>query len=121
MDAGYQPESAYFETMHELKLIVDLMYEGGMSWMRHSISDTAEYGDYTRGPRIITDETRATMRTILDEIQSGDFAGEWMAESRAGSDNLLRTRESERNHLVETVGAELRSMMPFLEEKAPPS
>ena len=84
MDAGYQPESAYFETLHELKLIVDLLYEGGLSWMRHSISETAEYGDYTRGPRIVTDDTRAEMRRILDEIQSGEFAREWLAESRAG-------------------------------------
>ncbi|MFQ5554931.1 MAG: ketol-acid reductoisomerase [Acidimicrobiia bacterium] len=120
VDAGYQPESAYFETLHELKLIVDLMYEGGLSWMRYSISDTAEYGDYTRGPRIITDETRAAMRTILDEIQSGGFAREWMAESRAGGDNLLRTRAAEQSHLVESVGSELRAMMPFLTPRSPP-
>jgi len=120
VDAGYQPESAYFETLHELKLIVDLMYEGGLSWMRYSISDTAEYGDYTRGPRIITDETREAMRTILGEIQSGDFAREWMAESRSGSANLLGRRRAEQQHLIEEVGAGLRSMMPFLTPKTPP-
>jgi ketol-acid reductoisomerase len=120
VEAGYQPESAYFETLHELKLIVDLMYEGGLSWMRYSISDTAEYGDYTRGPRIITDETREAMRTILSEIQSGDFAREWMAESRAGSVNLLGRRRAEQHQLIEEVGAGLRSMMPFLTPKTPP-
>jgi ketol-acid reductoisomerase len=120
VDAGYQPESAYFETLHELKLIVDLMYEGGLSWMRYSISDTAEYGDYTRGPRIITDDTRAEMRRALDEIQSGAFAREWLAESRAGSPNLLSTRRAEQDHLIEQVGAQLRAMMPFLVPKAPP-
>ncbi|MGQ0849151.1 MAG: ketol-acid reductoisomerase, partial [Actinomycetota bacterium] len=85
VDAGYQPESAYFETLHELKLIVDLLYEGGLSWMRYSISDTAEYGDYTRGGRIVTDETRAEMRKVLDEIQSGAFATEWLAQAREGA------------------------------------
>lgn len=120
IDAGYQPESAYFETLHELKLIVDLLYEGGLSWMRYSISDTAEFGDYTRGPRIITDETRKTMRKALEEIQSGDFAREWLAESKAGGSNFLATRQSERDLAIEKVGAELRSMMPFLVPKAPP-
>ena len=120
VDAGYQPESAYFETLHELKLIVDLMYEGGLSWMRYSISDTAEYGDYTRGPRIVTEETRDAMRTALAEIQSGDFAEEWMDESRAGGRNLLSMRAAEQQQQIERVGAELRQMMPFLTPKAPP-
>ena len=119
VDAGYQPESAYFETLHELKLIVDLLYEGGLSWMRYSISDTAEYGDYTRGPRVITDETREAMRTILDEIRSGEFAREWIAESRSGAANLLATREAEQDQLVERVGRELRGMMPFLVPRTP--
>ena len=120
VDAGYQPESAYFETLHELKLIVDLLYEGGLSWMRHSISETAEYGDYTRGPRIVTDDTRAEMRRILDEIQSGEFAREWLAESRAGAANLLSTRNREQHQQIEDVGSDLRAMMPFLVPKAPP-
>ncbi len=120
IEAGYQPESAYFETLHELKLIVDLLYEGGLSWMRYSISDTAEYGDYTRGPRIITDETRRAMRKALEEIQSGEFAREWLAETKAGGQNFLAARESERDLAIEHVGAELRSMMPFLIPKAPP-
>jgi ketol-acid reductoisomerase len=121
VDAGYQPESAYFETLHELKLIVDLLYEGGLSWMRYSISDTAEYGDYTRGPRIVTDETRAEMGRILDEIQSGDFAREWLAESRGGASNLLSTRDREQHQQIEEVGSHLREMMPFLVPKAPPA
>jgi ketol-acid reductoisomerase len=120
IDAGYQPESAYFETLHELKLIVDLMYEGGLSWMRYSISDTAEYGDYTRGPRIVTDDTRAAMRQALEEIQNGEFAREWLAESRSGSERLLATRAAEQNQQVEVVGAELREMMPFLTPRTPP-
>ena len=120
VEAGYQPESAYFETLHELKLIVDLMYEGGLSWMRYSISDSAEYGDYTRGPRVVTDETRAAMRQALAEIQNGEFAREWLAESRAGAANLLATRRAEQDHLVEQVGAGLRDMMPFLVPKRPP-
>ncbi|NNF64979.1 MAG: ketol-acid reductoisomerase, partial [Acidimicrobiia bacterium] len=121
VDAGYQPESAYFETLHELKLIVDLMYEGGLSWMRYSISDTAEYGDYTRGPRIVTDDTKAEMRKALDEIRSGQFAREWLAESEAGAGNLLDRRAAEKDHQIERVGAELRNMMPFLTPKAPPA
>ncbi len=120
VDAGYQPESAYFETLHELKLIVDLLYEGGLSWMRYSISDTAEYGDYTRGPRIITDETRKEMRKALEEIQSGEFAREWLAESAAGGPGFLEARKRERDHPIEQVGAELRALMPFLTPKAPP-
>lgn len=120
VDAGYQPESAYFETLHELKLIVDLLYEGGLSYMRYSVSDTAEYGDYTRGPRIVTDETRAEMKKILGEIQSGAFANEWLAQAREGAPYLLEQRDANRHHPVEKVGAELRTMMPFLTPKAPP-
>ena len=121
VEAGYQPESAYFETLHELKLIVDLMYEGGLSWMRYSISDTAEYGDYTRGPRIVTAETRAAMKAILGEIQSGEFAREFIAETRGGGASLVTMREKEQSHQIEHVGAQLRSMMPFLTPKAPPA
>ncbi|NNF09924.1 MAG: ketol-acid reductoisomerase [Acidimicrobiia bacterium] len=120
VDAGYQPESAYFETLHELKLIVDLLYEGGLSWMRYSISDTAEYGDYTRGPRIITDETRAVMRQVLEEIQSGAFAREWLDETSGGGERFRAMREAERRHPIEVVGRELRDLMPFLTPKAPP-
>ena len=120
VDAGYQPESAYFETLHELKLIVDLLYEGGLSWMRYSISDTAEYGDYTRGPRIVTDETRAVMRQVLDEIQSGEFAREWLEETAGGGDRFRALREAERHHPIEVVGRELRDLMPFLSPKSPP-
>jgi ketol-acid reductoisomerase len=114
--AGYRPEMAYFECLHELKLIVDLMYRGGMQFMRYSISDTAEYGDYTRGPRIITDETRAEMRRILEEIQSGAFAREWLAENRSGRANFERLRQTDRDHEIERVGAQLRAMMPWSEE-----
>ena len=121
VDAGYQPESAYFETVHELKLIVDLVYEGGLSWMRYSISDTAEYGDYTRGPRIVTDASRAEMREILNEIQSGAFARDWLKETADGGPTFLAKRAAEQQHLVESVGSELRSLMPFLEPKAPPT
>ena len=120
VEAGYQPESAYFETLHELKLIVDLMYEGGLSWMRYSISDTAEYGDYTRGPRVVTDQTRAAMRQALAEIQNGEFAREWLDESRAGAPNLLATRRAEQDQQIEQVGAGLRDMMPFLQPRRPP-
>jgi ketol-acid reductoisomerase len=114
--AGYRPEMAYFECLHELKLIVDLMYRGGMQFMRYSISDTAEYGDYTRGPKIITDETRAAMQKILEAIQDGSFAREWLAENRAGRANFDRLRQADRNHQIEQVGAELRAMMPWSEE-----
>ncbi len=120
VDAGYQPESAYFETLHELKLIVDLLFEGGLSWMRYSVSDTAEYGDYTRGPRVVTDETRAEMKKILGEIQSGGFAAEWMNQARIGAPFLLERRAQDQDHLVEQVGRNLRQMMPFLEPKQPP-
>jgi ketol-acid reductoisomerase len=113
--AGYQPEIAYFECLHELKLIVDLMYEGGMSWMRYSISDTAEYGDYTRGPRVVDDRTREEMRRILDEIQSGQFAKEWIAEAEAGFPEFGRLRSRARTSRLEEVGRGLRQMMPWLE------
>jgi ketol-acid reductoisomerase len=114
--AGYSPEMAYFECLHELKLIVDLMYRGGMQFMRYSISDTAEYGDYTRGPRLVTDETRAEMRRILQAIQDGSFAREWLAENRAGRPNFERMRQADRDHSIETVGKQLRAMMPWSEE-----
>jgi ketol-acid reductoisomerase len=116
VDAGYSPELAYFECMHELKLIVDLMYRGGMKFMRYSISDTAEYGDYTRGPRIITAEVRKEMTKILSEIQSGAFAREWIGESRAGAQRFQALRKSENDHPIERVGAKLRAMMPWSEE-----
>ena len=121
--AGYQPEIAYFECLHELKLIVDLIYEGGLSWMRYSISDTAEYGDYTRGPRIVNDETRQELRRVLDEIQSGAFAKEWIGEADAGFPNFLRMRQDARTSQLEEVGRGLRSMMPWLdsERKVPPT
>ena len=115
--AGYAPEMAYFECLHEVKLIVDLIYEGGLSYMRYSISDTAEYGDYTRGPRIINEQTRAEMRKILSEIQSGKFARDWMAENKSGRKNFLAMREAQQNQLIETVGTGLRAMMPFLKKK----
>tara|TARA_B000000441_G_scaffold51636_1_gene34344 strand:- start:1478 stop:2494 length:1017 start_codon:yes stop_codon:yes gene_type:complete len=117
VEAGYQPESAYFETLHEVKLIVDLMYEGGFEWMRHSISDTAEYGDFSRGSRIITDETKKEMKKVLEEIQSGAFAKEWMSQAREGSPYLKQEREKESNHQIENIGKELRNMMPFLDAK----
>ncbi len=120
VEAGYQPESAYFETLHELKLIVDLLYEGGLSWMRYSISDTAEYGDYTRGTRIVTDETRAAMKEVLGEIQSGAFANEWLAQAREGAPFLLEQRSANREHQIEQVGKELRGLMPFLDPKTAP-
>lgn len=120
VDAGYQPESAYFETLHELKLIVDLLYEGGLSWMRYSVSDTAEYGDYTRGKRIVTDETREEMRKVLSEIQSGAFANEWLAQAREGAPFLHEQRDANRAHEIEQVGARLRSLMPFLDPKQAP-
>lgn len=120
VEAGYQPESAYFETLHELKLIVDLLFEGGLSWMRYSVSDTAEYGDYTRGNRIVTDQTRETMKQVLAEIQSGAFANEWLAQAREGAPFLLEQRAANREHQIEQVGTELRNMMPFLEPKTAP-
>ncbi len=114
VEAGYAPEMAYFECLHEVKLIVDLMYEGGIANMRYSISNTAEYGDLTRGPRIITDETRAEMRRILKEIQSGEFAREFILENQAGMPTLKAKRRLSEEHLVEQVGARLRGMMPWI-------
>jgi ketol-acid reductoisomerase len=114
VDAGYDPRLAYFECLHELKLIVDLMYEKGITGMRYSISNTAEYGDLTRGTRVISDETRAAMKQILGEIQSGEFAREWIAENRAGQENFLRMREEGKNHQIEREGRELRSHMDWL-------
>jgi ketol-acid reductoisomerase len=115
IEAGYQPEIAYFECMHELKLIVDLMYRGGLAYMRHSVSETAEYGDYMAGSRIVTDKTKATMRQILKEIQSGEFAKNWIQENETGCVNFKAMRERDRNHPVEIVGSKLRDMMPFLD------
>jgi ketol-acid reductoisomerase len=114
VDAGYQPESAYFECLHELKLIVDLMYEQGIGGMRFSISDTAEYGDVSRGPVVIDEKVRESMRKILSDIQSGAFADEWIAENKAGRPNFTHLREEGQKHQIEQVGAELRSMMPFI-------
>ncbi len=114
VEAGYDPEMAYFECLHELKLIADLMYEKGLAGMRFSISNTAEYGDYTRGKRVITDETRASMKQILKEIQSGDFAREWIAENRAGQENFKRMRAEQAAGQIEDVGRELRSHMDWI-------
>ena len=115
VEAGYQPEIAYFECMHELKLIVDLMYRGGLNYMRYSVSDTAEHGDYTGGPRIITDQTRQVMRQILKEIQDGTYARNWIAENESGREWFEATRQREQEHQIEQVGARLRSMMTFLD------
>ena len=117
VEAGYAPEMAYFECLHELKLIVDLIYEGGLSYMRFSVSDTAEYGDYVSGPRIINAATRAEMKKILAEIQSGEFAKTWINENKTGRHNFLAMREAARTSQIETVGKELRAMMPFLNKK----
>jgi ketol-acid reductoisomerase len=114
VDAGYDPEMAYFECLHELKLIADLMYEKGLAGMRFSISNTAEYGDYTRGNRVITEETRAAMRQILKEIQDGDFAREWIAENRAGQESFKRMRAEQADKQIEHVGGELRSHMDWI-------
>jgi ketol-acid reductoisomerase len=116
-EAGYPPEMAYFECLHELKLIVDLMYEKGLAGMRYSISNTAEYGDYSRGPRVITDETRKEMKKILTEIQSGDFAREWIAENRAGQENFKRMRAEQAAKPIESTGKELRGMMDWIDDK----
>ncbi len=116
-EAGYAPEIAYFECLHELKLIVDLIYEGGLGYMRYSVSDTAEYGDYTRGPRIITDETRQEMKKILSEIQKGEFARAWLDENRTGRHKFLKMREAAKDQPIERVGADLRSMMTFLKKR----
>jgi ketol-acid reductoisomerase len=115
VEAGYQPEVAYFECLHELKLIVDLMYRGGLNYMRYSVSDTAEHGDYTGGPRIVTDETRKTMRRMLEEIQNGTYARSWIAENERGRPMFTEIRAREQEHPIEQVGARLRGMMPFLD------
>jgi ketol-acid reductoisomerase len=117
VEAGYAPEIAYFECLHELKLIVDLIQEGGLSYMRYSISDTAEYGDYSRGSRVVTAETKREMRKILGEVQDGTFAREWMAENRAGRSRFLALRKAAQDSQIERVGEELRSMMAFLKKK----
>jgi ketol-acid reductoisomerase len=117
VEAGYAPEIAYFECLHELKLIVDLIQEGGLAYMRFSVSDTAEYGDYTRGPRVVNAATRAEMKKILGEIQSGAFAKEWIDENRSGRKKFLAMREAARHQPLEEVGRELRAMMPFLKKK----
>jgi ketol-acid reductoisomerase len=114
VEAGYQPEIAYFECLHELKLIVDLMYRGGLNYMRYSVSDTAEHGDYTGGPRVITKETRAEMKKMLEEIQNGTYACRWVAENEKGRPWFKATRQKEQDQLIEEVGARLRQMMPFL-------
>jgi len=121
VQAGYQPEIAYFECMHELKLLVDLMHEGGMAYMRYSISDTAEYGDYTRGPRVIDDHVRQNMKQILQNIRSGAFAREWIIENQAGRPSFLALRRQNAEHLIERVGADLRGMMPWLGGKGAPA
>jgi ketol-acid reductoisomerase len=120
VDAGYQPELAYFETMHELKLIVDLMYQGGLSYMRYSISDTAEYGDYVSGPRIVDERTRAEMKRVLSEIQDGTFAKRWIEEGRRGGPEFRRLRAANADARIEDVGAELRSHMAFINPKSAP-
>ncbi|MBI2679514.1 MAG: ketol-acid reductoisomerase [Candidatus Solibacter usitatus] len=117
VEAGYAPEIAYFECLHELKLIVDLIQEGGLSYMRFSVSDTAEYGDYTRGPRVVTAQTRAEMKKILAEVQSGEFARQWIEENKTGRKKFLAMREAARDQQMERVGRELREMMPFLKKK----
>jgi ketol-acid reductoisomerase len=117
VDAGYDPRLAYFECLHELKLIVDLMYEKGITGMRYSISNTAEYGDLTRGKRIIGEPTRLAMRQILDQIQSGEFAREWIAENRAGQENFQRMRREQQDHQIEREGKELRSMMDWIDQE----
>ena len=117
VEAGYQPEIAYFECLHELKLIVDLFYQGGISFMRYSVSDTAEYGDLTRGKRIITDETREEMKRILKEVQTGVFAREWILENKAGRPVFNALRKMEADHPIEGVGKKLRAMMPWLKDK----
>lgn len=116
-EAGYQPEMAYFECMHELKLIVDLFYQGGLNYMRYSVSNTAEYGDYTRGPRIVTDATKAEMKKILHEIQTGQFAREWILENKANAPAFKAIRRRERNHPIEIVGRQLRKLMKWINAK----
>ena len=115
VEAGYQPEIAYFECMHELKLIVDLFYRGGLNYMRYSVSDTAEHGDYTGGPRVVTEDTKKAMKQILTEIQDGTYANKWIDEDKAGRPWFMATRKKEQEHQIEEVGARLRAMMPFLD------
>lgn len=117
VEAGYQPEMAYFECMHELKLIVDLFYQGGLNYMRYSVSNTAEYGDYTRGPRIVTEQTKLEMKKILNEIQSGQFARDWLLENKVNQASFQATRRRERSHQLEQVGKELRRMMTWIKAK----
>jgi len=117
VEAGYQPEMAYFECLHELKLIVDLFYQGGLSYMRYSVSNTAEYGDYTRGPRIVTDETRAEMKKILNEIQTGQFARDWILENKGGAASFKAIRRRDRQNELERVGRELRRLMTWIDAK----
>jgi ketol-acid reductoisomerase len=122
VEAGYQPEIAYYEVLNELKMIVDMMYQGGIKYMRYSVSDTAEYGDYTSGPRVIDDRVRATLKQILGDIQSGEFANEWIAENENGRGNFMRMRRAANDHQIEEVGEQLRSMMSWLPKKEiPPS
>jgi ketol-acid reductoisomerase len=117
VEAGYQPEMAYFECMHELKLIVDLFYQGGLNYMRYSVSNTAEYGDYTRGPRIVTEQTKAEMKKILHEIKSGQFAREWILENKANAPGFKAMRKADREHPLEVVGKRLRKLMPWINAK----
>jgi ketol-acid reductoisomerase len=121
VEAGYQPEAAYFECLHETKLIVDLLYEGGLSYMRYSISDTAEWGDYTAGPKVINESSRQAMKELLANIQSGEFAKKWVEENDNGLPNMKAYREKARAHQIEAVGKQLRGMMPFLEAKESPA
>jgi len=120
VEAGYQPELAYFEVMHELKLIVDLMYQGGLSYMRYSVSDTAEYGDYVSGPKVVNESSREAMRALLKDIQDGSFARRWIEENAMGLPNFMEYRDEDRHHPVEKVGAQLRSRMSWLEAKTAP-
>ena len=115
VNAGYQPEVAYFECMHELKLIVDLMYRGGLNYMRYSVSDTAEHGDYTSGNKVVTEDTKGAMQKILSDIQDGTYANGWIAENENGRPTFNARRMSEQNHPIEKVGADLRSLMPFID------
>ena len=117
VEAGYQPEMAYFECMHELKLIVDLFYQGGLNYMRYSVSNTAEFGDYTRGPRIVTDQTKAEMKKILHEIQTGQFAREWILENKANQPTFQAIKRRERTHQIEETGKQLRRMMKWINAK----
>jgi ketol-acid reductoisomerase len=117
VEAGYQPEMAYFECMHELKLIVDLFYQGGLNYMRYSVSNTAEYGDYTRGPRIVTEQTKAEMKKILQEIKSGQFAREWILENKANAPAFKAMRKADREHPLEVVGRRLRKLMTWINAK----